>query len=207
MSPDPLTPKQKAVLDFVRHFVTRCGYAPSIAEIADGLGLSSPATVHKHLHQLVEKGHLDSLPRRSRGLSVKPCPVEVAAAVEVPLLGFVAAGRPIEANETASSIAIPEWLLGSNETFVLRVKGDSMIDEAIKDGDMIIVERREEAQNGEMVVACIDREEVTLKRLYREGGRVRLQPSNPVMPPIIVENRDVTIKGVVIGVLRKYQRS
>ena len=97
-------------------------------------------------------------------------------------------------------------MIGRGETFVLEVRGESMIDEAIKDGDLVIVEKRSSANNGDMVIACIENEEVTLKRIYREGGRVRLQPSNPVMPPIIVENCDVTVKGIVVGVMRKYRR-
>lgn len=206
MTPDPLTPKQRSVLEFIRQFFARWGYAPTIAEICDGLGLSSTATVHKHLKILVDKGHLDALPRRSRGLSVKPQSAQAVRGIEVPLLGRVTAGQPIEMHEIPETISLPESMIGRGETFVLEVKGESMIDEAIKDGDLVIVEKRDTANNGDMVIACIENEEVTLKRIYREGGRVRLQPSNPVMPPIIVENRDVTIKGIVIGVLRKYRR-
>ncbi len=206
MTPDPLTPKQRSVLDFIRQFFASWGYAPTIAEICEGMGLSSTATVHKHLKILVDKGHLDALPRRSRGLTVKPQQPVAANGVEVPMLGRVTAGQPIEVNEIPESISLPESMIGRGETFVLEVKGDSMIDEAIKDGDLVIVEKRDNANNGDMVIACIENEEVTLKRIYREGKRVRLQPSNPVMPPIIIENRDVTIKGIVIGVLRKYRR-
>lgn len=206
MTPDPLTPKQRTVLDFIRRFFAEWGYAPTIAEICDGLGLASTATVHKHLKTLVEKGHIDSLPGRSRGLSVKPHTVVAARSVDVPLLGRVTAGQPIQINEVPETISLPESMIGRGETFVLEVRGESMIDEAIKDGDLVIVEKRSSANNGDMVIACIENEEVTLKRIYREGGRVRLQPSNPVMTPIIVENCDVTIKGVVIGVMRKYRR-
>ncbi|GAB4277120.1 MAG: transcriptional repressor LexA [Candidatus Rifleibacteriota bacterium] len=206
MTPDPLTPKQRTVLDFIRHFFAQWGYAPTIAEICEGLGLSSTSTVHKHLKILVEKGHIDALPRRSRGLSVKSRAVSHGFGIEVPMLGRVTAGRPIEINEVPETITLPESMIGRGETFVLEVKGDSMIDEAIKDGDLVIVEKRSTANNGDMVIACIENEEVTLKRIYREGNRVRLQPSNPMMTPIIIENQDVTIKGIVIGVLRKYRR-
>jgi repressor LexA len=206
MTPDPLTPKQRSVLDFVRRFFAEWGYAPTIAEICDGLGLASTATVHKHLKILVDKGHIDTLPRRSRGLSVKSQAVDVGRSIEVPMLGRVTAGQPIEINEIPETINLPESMIGKGETFVLEVRGESMIDEAIKDGDLVIVEKRDSANNGDMVIACIENEEVTLKRIYREGNRVRLQPSNPAMPPIIIENRDVTIKGIVIGVLRKYRR-
>lgn len=205
MSPDPLTPKQKAVLTFVRSFFARWGYAPTITEICSGLGLSSTATVHKHLRILVDKGHLEAFPRRSRGLMVKAEQAGASGGVEVPMLGKVAAGQPIEVSEVPETITLPESMIGRGETFVLQVKGESMIDEAIKDGDLVIVEKRESAHNGEMVIACINGEEVTLKRVYREGERVRLQPSNPAMLPIIIAGKDVTIKGVVIGILRKYR--
>lgn len=206
MAPEPLTPKQQNVLTFVQSYYTKFGYAPTIAEICEGVGLSSTSTVHKHLKTLAEKGHLDAMPGRSRGISVKPEPVQQSACIEVPLLGRVTAGLPIEMNEIQETIALPEAMLGRGETFVLEVRGDSMIDEAIKDGDYVIVEKRDSARNGDMVIACIDNNEVTLKRIYREGDKVRLQPSNATMQPIIIENRDVTIKGIVIGILRKYRR-
>lgn len=208
MTPDPLTPRQKEVLDFLHQFIDQHGYAPSMAEVCQGMSLSSTATAHKYLQTLREKGYLDSQPRRSRGLVMKtrPTTTDGLSAVDVPLLGRVAAGQPIEHNAVPGVISIPEWMLGRGETYVLEVKGDSMIDEAIKDGDLVIVEKRDNAENGEMVIACIDNETVTLKRLYRENRRVRLQPSNPTMPPIIVENQNVTVSGVVIGVLRKYRR-
>ena len=207
MTPDPLTPKQKTVLDFVTAFTREHGYAPTISEIGQALGLSSSATVHKHLQILAEKGHLDGMPRRSRWLTVKAQPTAAVRGIEIPLLGKVAAGCPIEVHEVPASVAIPEWMLGRGETFALQVAGESMIDESIRDGDLVIVEKRDSADNGEMVIACIDHDEVTFKRLYHEGSRVRLQPSNPAMAPIIVENRDVTIRGVVIGILRKYRRA
>ncbi|MBF0409064.1 MAG: transcriptional repressor LexA [Candidatus Riflebacteria bacterium] len=200
---DPITPKQKQVLDYVREFVVQNGYAPSISEICSGLGLSSTSTVHKHLQSLGRKGYLDVMPRKSRWLQVKS--ENSSGAVEVPLVGIVAAGLPIDFCETPSTITLPESMLGRHETFVLRVKGESMIDEAIKDGDYVIVEKRETASNGEMVIACLDNEEVTLKRFYRERDQIRLQPSNPAMSPIIIKDRDVTIKGIVIGILRKYK--
>ncbi|HOY67044.1 MAG TPA: transcriptional repressor LexA [Candidatus Ozemobacteraceae bacterium] len=205
MTPDPLTPRQQQVLQFVRSFFAAHGYAPTIVEICEGLGLSSSATVHKHLRMLVEKGHIDALPRRSRGLQVKASQAPSGGGVDVPLLGTVTAGRPIEMSDWNETITLPECMVGRGETFVLKVRGESMIDEAIRDGDLVVVEKRDSAPNGEMVIACLDHEQVTLKRLYREGPRVRLQPSNPAMPPILVEGGDVTIKGVVIGVLRRYR--
>lgn len=206
MAPEPLTPKQQTVLTFIQNYVAEYSYAPTIAEICQGLGLSSTSTVHKHLKTLTDKGYLETMTGRTRGLSVKPEPIQQVACIEVPLLGRVTAGQPIEMNEIPETIALPESMLARGETFVLEVKGESMIDEAIKDGDYVIVEKRDSAHNGDMVIACIDNTDVTLKRIYREGNHVRLQPSNASMKPIIVENRDVTIKGIVIGILRKYRR-
>ena len=124
--------------------------------------------------------------------------------VELPLLGYVAAGLPIEAIATSETIAVPEDLVGRRDTYVLRVKGNSMIDEQICDGDLVIVEDRKTAQNGEMVVALLGGSDVTLKKLYRENGRVRLQPANPTMQPIFAEPDQVQVQGVVVGVMRKY---
>ena len=124
--------------------------------------------------------------------------------VDLPLLGYVAAGAPIEAVATAETIAVPEDLVGRRDTYVLRVRGNSMIDEQICDGDFVIVEDRKNAQNGETVVALLSGSDVTLKKLYRENGRVRLQPANPTMQPIFVEADQVQVQGVVIGVMRKY---
>ena len=214
MSPDPLTPKQHEALFFIRSFFATRGYAPTVTELCRGLGLSSTATGHKYLRILQDKGYLSTMPNRSRGLSMMPdafveryAPSDVSATggVEVPLLGRVAAGQPLEISEVPETIRLPESMIGRGETFVLEVKGDSMIDEAIKSGDLVIVEKRETARNGDMVIACIDRDAVTLKRFYQEGERVRLQPSNTMVPPIIVAAQMVTIKGIVIGVMRKYR--
>jgi repressor LexA len=125
-------------------------------------------------------------------------------AVELPLLGYVAAGSPIESVTGAETIAVPESLVGKRDTYVLRVKGDSMIDEQIRDGDYVIVEDRRSADNGEMVIAMLHGSDVTLKKLYREQGRIRLQPANPAMQPIVASPEDVQVQGVVVGVMRKY---
>lgn len=219
MQAKPLTPKQREVLFFVSSFIVKYGYAPTVLELCRGMGLSSTATGHKYLRILQDKGYLSSIPNRPRALRVVPdavaslsalmqphIPYEVnaIAAVDVPLLGRVAAGQPLEINEIPDTISLPESMIGRGPTFVLEVKGDSMIDEAIKDGDLVIIEKCETARNGDMVIACIDRDAVTLKRFYLEGDRVRLQPSNPVVPPIIVGADMVSIKGIVIGVMRKY---
>jgi repressor LexA len=199
-----LTRRQKEVLDFVSRHIERKGYAPTIEEIGDHFGLSSLATVHKHLTNLQDKGLIKRAWNRSRALELVPSPMNVRA-VELPLLGRVAAGTPIEAVQATETIFVPEDMVGRRDTYVLQVKGDSMIDEQIRDGDYVIVENRKSARDGEMVIALLDGENVTLKKLYREnGGRFRLQPANARMKPIVVDAGELRVQGVVIGVLRKY---
>jgi repressor LexA len=199
-----LTRRQKEILDFLTRHLERKGYAPTIEEIGEHFGLSSLATVHKHLTNLQEKGVIRRAWNRSRALELVPTEVKVQA-VELPLLGRVAAGTPIEAVQSSETIFVPEDMVGRGDTYVLQVKGDSMIEEQIRDGDYVIVEDRKTAKDGEMVIALLDGENVTLKKLYRErGGRVRLQPANSRLKPLFVDQGDLRIQGVVIGVLRKY---
>jgi repressor LexA len=199
-----LTRRQKEILDFLGRHIERKGYAPTIEEIGEHFGLSSLATVHKHLTNLQAKGLIKREWNRSRALELVPTEVKVHA-VELPLLGRVAAGTPIEAINATETIFVPEDMVGRKETYVLQVKGDSMIDEQIRDGDYVIVESRKTARDGEMVIALLEGERVTLKKMYREGGgRVRLQPANAKLKPILVDQDDLQIQGVVIGVLRKY---
>jgi repressor LexA len=199
-----LTRRQKEILDFLNGFIDREGYAPTIEEIAEHFSLRSLATVHKHLTNLQDKGLIRRAWNRSRALELVPTDMKVHA-VELPLLGRVAAGSPIEAIEASETIFVPENMVGRRETYVLQVKGDSMIDEQIRDGDYVIVENRKTANDGEMVIALLDGENVTLKKLYREGrGRVRLQPANARLEPMVVDQDRLRIQGVVIGVLRKY---
>lgn len=199
----PLTKRQREILDYLNDFIHQHGYAPSLEEIGRRFGLSSLATVHKHLTNLQEKGFIRRAWNRSR--SVELVPVQSGTrSLELPLLGYVAAGVPIEAVVGSESIAVPEDLVGKRDTYVLRVRGDSMIDEQIRDGDFVIVEDRKTAQNGETVVALLRGAEVTLKKLYRENGLVRLQPANPTMQPLLVDAGQVQVQGVVVGVMRKY---
>lgn len=198
-----LTKRQKEILDFIREFLEEHGYAPTLEEIGSHFGLSSPATVYKHVDQLVQKGYLRKAPHQGRGLQlVDPEPVRT---VEVPLLGQVAAGGPIEAVPNPETINISPDLVGRHPTYVLRVRGNSMVDEQIRDGDYVIVEDRTTADNGETIIALLDNDEVTLKKFYRENGRVRLQPANPAMEPIILREGEFRIQGVVIGLMRKYR--
>lgn len=199
-----LTRRQKEILDFLSRYIGDKGYAPTIEEIAAHFGLASLATVHKHLTNLQAKGLIRRAWNRSRALELVPAGMAVRA-VEVPLLGRVAAGSPIEAIESTETIYVPEDMLGRGDTYVLQVKGDSMIDEQIRDGDYVIVEDRQVARDGEMVIALIDGEAATLKKLYRErGARIRLQPANERLEPIVLDAERVRVRGVVIGVLRKY---
>jgi repressor LexA len=199
----PLTKRQREILDYLGEFIQQHGYAPSLEEVGRRFGLSSLATVHKHLSNLQEKGFIRRAWNRSRSVELVPAHGS-GRAVDLPLLGYVAAGAPIEAIAGAETIAVPETFVGRRDTYVLRVRGDSMIDEQIRDGDFVVVEDRKTVENGEMVIALVRGAEVTLKKFYRENGHVRLQPANPAMRPMLVPADDVQVQGVVIGVMRRY---
>jgi repressor LexA len=200
----PLTKRQREILDYLNEFIQQHGYAPSLEEIGHRFNLSSLATVHKHLTNLQDKGFIRRSWNRSRSVELLPSRAG-GRALELPMLGYVAAGMPIEAVASAESIAVPESLVaGRRDTYVLRVRGESMIDEQIRDGDYVIVEDRKTAENGEMVIALLGSSDVTLKKFYRENGHVRLQPANPAMQPIVVAAEQVQVQGVVVGVMRKY---
>ena len=199
----PLTKRQREILDFLNEFIQQHGYAPSLEEIGRRFGLSSLATVHKHLTNLTEKGFIKRAWNRSRSVEMVPTRTG-GRAVELPLLGYVAAGAPIEAVTSNETIAVPEALVGRKETYVLRVRGNSMIDEQIRDGDFVIVEDRKTAEDGEMVIALIGGSDVTLKKFYRDNGRIRLQPANPAMRPLLFDASQVQVQGVVVGVMRRY---
>ncbi len=199
----PLTKRQREILDYLNEFIQQHGYAPSLEEIGRRFNLSSLATVHKHLTNLQDKGFIKRAWNRSRSVELVPTRMGTRS-VELPLLGYVAAGAPIEAIAGAETIAVPEEMVGRRDTYVLRVRGSSMIDEQIRDGDFVIVEDRKTADNGEMVIALLGGSDVTLKKFYRENSHVRLQPANPVMQPLVVAADQVQVQGVVIGVLRRY---
>ena len=204
-----LTKKQRQILDYVEEFVEGNGYSPSYEEIAEHFGYSSLATVHEHLSNLETKGFLRKNYNKSRSLEVVRAEVQGAIAVELPLMGNVAAGLPIEAVPQDETISVPHDMVRRGNNYVLRVKGDSMIDEQIRDGDYIIVNSRSTAENGEMVVALVADATVsgsaTVKKFYRErDGRVRLQPANPTMQPMYYPAHEVQIQGIVVGVIRKY---
>ena len=195
-----LTRRQHEIIEFIREYVQDNDYAPTMQEIADHLGVSRP-TVFEHIEALQAKGALHREALKSRAIELAPDLDPRRAAL--PLVGTIAAGSPIEAVETPEVLNLEDLFQGRpGETFVLRVRGNSMIEEQIRDGDYVIVEKRSRARNGETVVALIEGGEATLKRFYREKARIRLQPANPDMQPIYV--RDCQVQGVVIGVLRKY---
>jgi repressor LexA len=194
-----LTKRQKEIIDYIRAYRETHGISPTQREIRETFRLSSFGTVQKHLKRLEEKGALKRDWNRSRGIS----PVAEATGARVALLGLVAAGRPIEPFPVEETIEVPASLLGKGEHFVLRVRGDSMIEDGIRDGDFVIVSRRSNAQNGQTVVALV-RGEATLKRYYSEGARVRLQPANASMKPLTVDAREIVVQGVVTGLIRDY---
>src|ERR1051326_543827 len=206
-APMALTRRQRQVYDFIASFVQSHGYSPSFEEIGGGMGLSSLATVHKHITNLEKKGLLKRDYNRSRSIDVLApkgrMKQTMAAPLALPLLGRIAAGQPIEAIENPETISLGDFT-GSKDVFVLQVRGDSMQDEAILDGDYVLVEKAQTARSGEIVVALVDGAETTLKRFYKEGDQIRLQPSNAHMQPIMVPAAAVQIQGRVIGVLRKY---
>jgi repressor LexA len=201
-----LTRRQREIYDFICEFVRDKGYSPSLEEIGAHFGLRSVATVHKHVQHLVEKDFLQKAWNRSRSVEpvmdagADPGPV----ATILPLLGTVAAGSPIEAIENPEQIAVPPDLVGRGEHFVLRVRGDSMIEDQICDGDLVVIESRPEARNGETVVALVDGSDATLKRFYRDGSHVKLVPANSSMEPIERHASDVTIRGILRGLIRSY---
>ena len=208
-----LTKRQRQIYDFVCGFVEEHGYSPSLEEIAAAFGLSSVATVHKHVKHLVDKGYLQKAWNRSRSVEPVPSPesekADDGSIVHLPILGSVAAGRPIEAIEpdaaVAETFAIPADMVPSSKNhYVLRVRGDSMIEDQICDGDMVVIEGRNEARNGETVVALVDGAEATLKRFYRDGAEVKLVPANSTMQPMVFHAANVEIRGVVRGLIRQF---
>jgi repressor LexA len=204
MSP-PLTERQKAILDFFAEFQRRHGYPPTHREIRDRFGYTSYGTVHKHLRLLREKGYLSGEQHQKRGLRLAPAEQPGVVAPELPFFGRIAAGRPIEAVAGDERLAVPPQLLHGplDDHYVLRVVGDSMIEEGIHDGDLVVVRRRERADAGEMVVALIG-DDATLKRIFPEGDTVRLQPANASMQPLRVPADQVRVQGVVVGLMRRF---
>jgi repressor LexA len=200
-----LTKRQREILTFLGSYSEEHGYAPSFEEIAEHFNYNSLATVHEHLSNLERKGYIRRSYNESRAIEILPSDA-YPRAVDLPLLGSVAAGVPIEAVQSAESLAVPEEFVRRNGShYVLRVRGNSMIDEQIRDGDFVVVNERQRADNGEMVIALVNGNSATVKKYYRErDGRIRLQPANESMQPLYVHENDISIQGIVVGVLRRY---
>jgi repressor LexA len=206
-----VTKRQKQVLDFVSHFIEDNGYSPSYEEIARGLNLASLATVHKHISTLETKQYLKRGFNQSRSLDLGPKYIQEQrkhrqdTSLEVPLLGRIAAGAPVEAVEQRETVRFGDFL-GNPDVFAIEVRGDSMIEDHICSGDLVLVEKASQAKDGDIVVALIDGAQTTLKRFYKEpGDRVRLQPANSSLQPIFVAGKDLAIQGRLLAVLRKYK--
>ncbi|HLV25069.1 MAG TPA: transcriptional repressor LexA [Gemmatimonadales bacterium] len=200
-----LTRRQREILDFLTEYSSGNGYAPSFEEIAAQFNYNSLATVHEHLTNLERKGYIRRSYNESRAIEILPSSSSPRA-VELPLLGLVAAGSPIEAVTHGETLTVPDMFVSRGSAhYALRVRGNSMIDEQIRDGDFVIVQERKSASNGETVVAMLEDSSATVKKLYREkDGRIRLQPANETMEPLYVHENDITIQGIVVGVLRRY---
>ena len=202
----PLTKRQREILNYLDTYSNQNGYEPSFEEIAEHFNYNSLATVHEHLSNLERKGYIKRSYNESRAIEIQPSEA-APRAVELPLLGAVAAGMPIEALAHHETMTVPESFVShrSGNHYVLRVRGNSMIEEQIRDGDFVVVNGRQAADNGEMVIAMLNGDSATVKKFYRErDGRIRLQPANETMTPIYVHENDITIQGVVVGVLRRY---
>ncbi|MEK7550412.1 MAG: transcriptional repressor LexA [Patescibacteria group bacterium] len=199
--------RQRQILDFLKQFMESHGSAPTLRQIGDALGVRSLATVHEHLQTLVAKGLITRKTGKNRAIDIK-IPLDFSkSGIEVPILGFIAAGQPIEAyTDPNAHMAIPNaFVSGTKRTYVLQVRGESMIEDGIMDGDYVVIEQTETASNGEIVVALLDNGMATLKRYYKETTRIRLEPANVKMEPIFVKN--VRIQGKVVGLIRRYFRN
>ncbi len=199
-----VTPRQLDILRLIRDFRSNRGFSPTMQELADRLGVSK-VTVFQHLEALVEKGLIRKSRHKARSLALtNRVEFQDQHDQTLPLLGYIAAGAPIEAIQTDQKLEVPSMFRKPGQNFVLRVRGDSMIDEQIRDGDFVIVDSRSQPKNGQTVVALLEDGEVTLKRFYREGTRIRLQPANEAYEALYVPANELTVQGVVIGILRKY---
>jgi repressor LexA len=199
-----LTERQRDVLDFISGRIERDGIAPTLQEIADAFGFRSTASAQKHVAHLERKGFLQREKHQKRGLILSPGPADAVPATDLPLFGVVAAGSPIESIPDEEQVSVPADFLRAGDHYVLRVRGDSMIGDGVHDGDLVVVQRAERANDGEMVVALVG-DEVTLKRIYRENrSTIRLQPANPTLPTMIAPAAEVQVQGIVVGLLRRY---
>ena len=199
----PLTKRQREILDYLNEFIQHQGYAPSLEEIGRRFALSSLATVHKHLKNLEDKGCIKRVWNKSRSVELIATRTGTRS-TEIPLLGRIAAGVPVEAIPSDESVSVPEEFIGVRDAYALRVVGNSMTDEQIRDGDIVVVEDRKKPYNGETVIALLDGTNVALKAYFLEDNNVRLQPANPSLRPLLLKPDAVQIQGVVVAVMRRY---
>ncbi|MDZ7798273.1 MAG: transcriptional repressor LexA [Patescibacteria group bacterium] len=200
-----LTKKQQDILNYVVNYIQDHEYSPSFQEIGQNFGLSSKATVSAHVHALIKKGYLRKVKGLARSLNLTKKVYQQGQAVQLPLLGLIAAGEPIEAIEDNEMVSVPAGVVQDANSYVLKVKGQSMIEEGILDGDYVVVERNFYPQNGDVVVALLDNEYATLKKYFREKNRIRLQPANKTMKPIFAKNP--AIQGIVRGIYRVFSHA
>lgn len=201
---EPLTKRQKEILDFIRSFIDENGYAPSYREIAYYFEFSSTGTIAEYINILSEKGYLTKESMEARAIQLTPSFDDGIEICNIPLEGTIDAGRPIEAIRTHETIDIPRDMVGK-KTFALRVRGESMIEDGILDGDYVIIEQTNSAKNGDIVVALVDNQNATLKRFFDEKNNIRLQPANSSMSPMHFAKKRITIQGKVKGVIRKFR--
>ncbi|MCB1724017.1 MAG: transcriptional repressor LexA [Gammaproteobacteria bacterium] len=205
MVPPSLTRRQQEIFDYLREHLDDFPHPPTLDELCDALGLSSRGSLHKQIQALIEAGLVEPMNNLRRGIRlVEEDDITVAEDEGLPLYGYIAAGRPIEAIRNPETIAVPPQLRTPNPCYVLEVRGDSMIDEGILDGDWVVIEHRAQARNGEIVVALVDGEEVTLKRLEQRAGEVILHPANERLQPMHFRPDQVQIQGVLVGQMRRY---
>lgn len=202
----PLTKKQKILLDFVREFSDKNGFPPSFREIMEGLKYNSVATVAQHIDNLVTKGYLLKRDNEARSIQLVEADVELGGGSALPILGLIAAGEPLTIlDDPKETLAVPPFMIKSDHSYVLKVKGSSMIEDGILDGDFVIVREQKTPQNGDVVVAMVNGYNATLKRFFKEGSKIRLQPANSTMKPIVLDENDfLEIQGVVTGVIRSF---
>lgn len=203
MDAEHLTPRQQSVYDYLRGRAAAGESPPTLETLCRALGLRSRGSMHKHIQALVEAGLVEPMEGRQRGVRLRP--QAEADSSQLPLLGYIAAGRPIEAIPDSQTVEVPAVLRSNGACYVLEVRGDSMVDDGILDGDWVVVESREHARNGEIVVALIDEQEATLKRIEQRAGRVVLHPANAAMQPFVYAPQQVRIQGVVVGQMRRYR--
>jgi repressor LexA len=198
-----LTKRQRDIYNCIYRFIKKHGYSPSLEEICSQVGVSSLATIHKHLHNLEQKGVIRRKWNKGRSIEIIS-PILYPDSVELPLLGEISAGKPIEPTEHTRTIGIPQEIVRSEESFLLRVKGDSLKDEYLRNGDYIIIERRTIPEQGEMVVAFVEEIGTLVRRFYREAEKIRFESENPKKKPVFVSEEHLRIRGAVVGVLRRY---